>query len=220
VCSSVNAAAAERGIIVRLIASMNRHESVEYGEQVLHAAFAHANRGVVAVDLAGREEGYPANLFRPLFRDAKEAGLGITIHAGEWEGAQSIWDAVANVGATRVGHGTRALEDAGVVNVILERGVALEVCPTSNVDSGVVNSLESHPVLMYTQLGLLTTINTDDPLISNITLTDELYRAIKYMNFTLDEVKQATLRAVEVSFLPDDEREVMVNNFRSWLFPN
>jgi adenosine deaminase len=219
VCDAVNEAADERGIDVRLIASMNRHESVEFGEQVLHAAFAHCDRGVVAIDLAGKEEGFPANLFLPLFRDAKAAGLGVTIHAGEWEGPQSVWDAIGNMGATRVGHGIRSLEDDGIVNIIRERGIVLEVCPTSNVDSGVIPALDAHPLRKLTEQGLWTTINTDDPLISNITLTDELVRSIHYMGFTFDEIKQATLRAVQASFLPDGEKEALLTQFRDWLYP-
>lgn len=219
VCEAVQEASLERGIDVRLIASMNRHESVEFGEQVLHAAFANCDRGVVAIDLAGKEEGFPANLFLPLFRDARSTGLGVTIHAGEWEGAQSVWDAIGNMGATRVGHGVRALEDPGIVNIIRERGIVLEVCPTSNVDSGVIATLEKHPLRSLTEQGLLTTINTDDPLISNITLTDELVRSIQYIGFTMDDIKQATLRAVEASFLPDAERETLTTQFREWLYP-
>jgi adenosine deaminase len=220
VSDAVSEAARERGIDVRLIASMNRHESVEFGEQVLHAAFAHCHRGVVAIDLAGKEEGFPANLFLPLFRDAKASGLGVTIHAGEWEGAQSVWDAIGNMGATRVGHGVRALEDPGILSIIRERGIVLEVCPTSNVDSGVIPELEQHPLRWLTDQGLLTTINTDDPLISNITLTDELVRAVRYMGFSLNDVRLATLRAIEASFLPEGEKERAIAQFREWLYPN
>ncbi|MBC8171786.1 MAG: adenosine deaminase [Anaerolineae bacterium] len=219
VCDSVNEAAKERGIEVRLIASLNRHESISFGEQVLHAVLAYADRGIVAIDLAGKEEGYPASLFLPLFRDAREAGLGMTIHAGEWDGAQSVWDAIGNIGATRVGHGIRALEDPGILRIMIERGITLEVCPTSNVHSGVIASLEKHPLPWLTEQGLLTTINTDDPLISNITLTDEMYRTMQYMGFTLDDVKQANLRAIVASFLPDDEKAHMVAQFRDWLYP-
>lgn len=220
VCAAVNEASRERGIEVRLIASMNRHESVSFGEQVLNAALANCHRGVVAIDLAGREEGFPASLFLPLFRDALESGLGITIHAGEWEGAQSVWDAIGNIGAKRVGHGIRALEDPGVLEIMLARGVILEVCPTSNVDSGVVDRLENHPLPWLTEQGLLTTINTDDPLISNITLTDELYRSITAMGLTLHDVKQATLRALQGSFLPDDDKARLLAQYRAWLYPN
>ncbi|HEX2622550.1 MAG TPA: adenosine deaminase family protein, partial [Phototrophicaceae bacterium] len=220
ICDAVNEAAAERGIIVRLIASMNRHESVAFGEQVLNAVLTHSHRGIVAVDLAGREEGYPASLFLPLFRDAKASGLGVTIHAGEWEGAQSVWDAIGNIGATRVGHGIRALEDPGILQIMMERSITLEVCPTSNVHSGVISNLQNHPLFWLTEQGLLTTINTDDPLISDITLTDEMYRAVKYMRFTMDDVKQATLRAVQASFLPDDEKAALVASFNKGLYPS
>lgn len=218
VCESASEAAKEYDIEVRLIASMNRHESLDFGEQVLQAAADHCDKGVVAIDLAGQEEGHPASTFRALFREAKAAGLGVTIHAGEWDGAMSVWDAIGNVGADRVGHGIRALEDPGILAVLAERGVVLEVCPTSNVDSGAVNSLKNHPLPRLIDDGVITTINTDDPLVSNITLSDELARSITYMSLSLDDIKQSILRAAEAAFLPDAERAQMVAKFYDWLY--
>ncbi|MCU0499566.1 MAG: adenosine deaminase [Anaerolineae bacterium] len=217
VCDAVNEAAQERGIVVRLIVSVNRHESLESAYEVVNASVNYVDSGVVGVDLAGREEGYPAGPFRPIFREAREAGLGITIHAGEWEGAQSVWDAIGNIGASRVGHGIRALEDPGILTILMEREITLEVCPTSNVDSGVVSSLAHHPLPWLTQDGVATTINTDDPLISGITLSDELIRAVQHMEFTLADLKAATLRAAEASFLPPVEKGKLLQNFHTWL---
>lgn len=217
VCETALQTAAEYNIEVGLIASMNRHENVEIGKLVLQAALDHRENGIVGLDLAGQEAGYSAIPFRPIFRRAKGEGLGVTVHAGEWEGAQNVWDAVGNLSADRVGHGIRALEDPGIVNILIERGIVLEVCPSSNVDSGVVAGLENHPLPKLFQQGILTTINTDDPLVSNIALTDEMVRAVEHMAFTLDDLKQHILRSAQAAFLPEDRKQALVEKFQNWL---
>lgn len=220
VCDTVAATAKEWDVQVKLIVSINRHESLEVGEKSLQAALDHRDRGVVALDLAGREPGFPASLFRPVFRRARAEGLHATVHAGEWEGAASVWDAVGNLGAERVGHGIRALEDPGIVEVLAGRGTVLEVCPSSNYDSGVVPSMDEHPLPVLDGHGVLTTINTDDPLISNLTLSLEMARVMEHMGYTLDDVKQAILRAARAAFLPPVERGALVAKFESWLSTN
>ncbi len=217
VCQAAEEAAAEHGIEVGLIASINRHESIAFGQQVLDAAIAHCDQGIVGFDLAGQEVGHPASLFRPLFEQAKEAGLGVTIHAGEWDGPQSVWDAVGNLGADRVGHGIRAMEDPGIVSVLVERGTVLEVCPTSNVHTGVVKSLAVHPLPQMLRHGIAATLNTDDPLISDITLSDELARAYHDIGMGLDTLKQCILHAAQAAFLPPARRDALVTRLQSQL---
>ncbi len=218
ICEEVEAACRDHEIEVRLIASMNRHESVAFGEQVLEAAAAFIDKGVVGLDLAGQEEGHPAWPFRDLFREAKRLGLGVTIHAGEWEGPQSVWDAIGNIGGVdRVGHGVRAMEDAGIIQILHEQQIVLEVCPTSNVDSGVVRSLTLHPLPSLIGDGIITTLNTDDPLVSNITLSDEIARAMYYMHVPLEDIKVCILNAAHAAFLPAPRRADLVGKFESWL---
>lgn len=216
VCKARQEAMAEYDVEVGLIVSMNRHETIEQGQMALQAALEFRKSGVIGLDLAGFEKGHSANPFRAIFRQAKAEGLGVTVHAGEWEGADSVWEAVGNLGAIRVGHGIRSLEDPGIINVLVERGITLEVCPSSNVDSGVVDSLGAHPLRELHYQNVVTTINTDDPLISNITLSEEIARAVEHMDFTLDEVKQLTLQAARAAFLPEAEREALVTKFESW----
>jgi adenosine deaminase len=220
VSDAVAEAAEEYGITARLIVSINRNEGLEIGEEGLDAAIAHMKDGVVGFDMGGDEASFPASPFRDLFRRARDAGLRITLHAGEWEGAQSVWDAVGNLGAERVGHGIRVLEDPGIVNVLLGRGTVLECCPTSNVDSGVVKDLTEHPFPELVRQGLKTTLNTDDPLLSNITLTEELVRAVRYMGLTIDDLKHHTMVAARCAFLPEDERDQLVQQFDQWLYPD
>ncbi|MDX1991339.1 MAG: adenosine deaminase [bacterium] len=220
VCETATTTAAEQGIDVRLIVSINRHESIELGERVLKAALNNRSRGVVGFDLAGKEAEFSAVPFRDIIKKAKVEGLGITLHAGEWEGAPSVWDAVGNLGADRIGHGIRALEDLGMVQIIAARGIVLEVCPSSNVDSGVVPDFKDHPLPVLIEHGVKITINTDDPLVSGITLSDEIHRTMQYLSLSLDDVKQHTLTAAHAAFLPDDERQALVAKFEAWFAPS
>ncbi len=217
VCATVEEAATAYDIQVRLILSMNRHESVEIGRQVLEAAIAYRNRGIVAVDLAGNEQDFPAAPFRPLFEEAKASGLGVTVHAGEWAGAQNVREAVEHLGADRVGHGVRVVEDPALVDWLIDRGIVLEICPTSNVQSGVVEDWPLHPLSRLFRQGVMTTINTDDPVVSGITLTNEMSRAVEHMAFSMSDVRQNILNAARSAFLPDAERQRLVRRFESWL---
>lgn len=219
VCQSVQETAAECNIQVRLIVSPNRHESVEDAEEAAQAAIDHRHMGVVAIDIGGKEPGHSIYPFRDVLRRARAAGLYVTLHAGEWAGPESVWDAVSSVTTERIGHGVRVLQDPGVVNVLIERGIVLEVCPSSNVDTGSQPSLQAHPLPVLIGSGLKVTINTDDPLVFNVSLTDELVRAINHFSMSLDDIKQHTLLAAESTFLPDSEKAALVGQFRQWLFP-
>lgn len=217
VCEAANQQAMQHDIQVRYIVSVNRHESVEFAQQVLRSALDFRSQGVVAVDLAGQEVGYPCGPFAESFRHARENGLAVTIHAGEWQGADSVRDAIETLGARRIGHGIRSLEDTALVHEMIRRGIVLEVCPSSNVDSGVVERLDRHPLPHLASLGILTTINTDDPLISNITLTDELTRAMMHMGFSLEDLKACLIRAAEAAFLPLHDLRLLVEEFHTLL---
>ncbi len=218
VCETALATAQEYDIEVGLIVSVNRHEGVDVAEQATDAAIRLCHYGIVALDLAGVEAGYNASTFKHIFQKGAEAGLNITLHAGEWEGAQSVWDAVGNVGAERIGHGIRAIEDPGVISILKERGTVLEVCPSSNVDSGAVPSFDAHPLRELIDADLKITINTDDPLVSNITLSDELVRAMQYFDLTLDDIKKHTMTAAHAAFLSDDKKATLVKRFHKWLY--
>lgn len=217
VCEAVAETVQAYDIEVRLIVSPNRHESIDVAEAAIQAAIDHMHMGVVGIDLAGIETGYMVYPFRDLFKRGREAGLHVTLHAGEWEGPESVWDAISNVGAERLGHGIRSLEDVGVVNVLVDRGITLEVCPSSNVDSGVVADMAAHQLPQLLEAGIHCTINTDDPLVSGITLTDELLRVVRHMHLTVDDLKAMTLTAAESVFLPDADRRALVRRFQTWL---
>lgn len=217
VCTEAEAAAAQHDIQVRLIVSCNRHESFDIAERTLNAVLAHRHPLIVAFDLAGNERDFPAEPFQALFLRAKESGLFVTIHAGEWGAAHNIRSAVAGLRADRIGHGVRASEDPNLCDWLTQQGVALEICPTSNVHSGAVAHWWEHPLRRLYQQGVITTLNTDDPLVSDISLTDEYISAAEHLAFTLDDIKCHILNAAQVAFLPQHDRKVLIGKFEAAL---
>ncbi|NWF63236.1 MAG: adenosine deaminase [Chloroflexi bacterium] len=210
VLSSAQEAAKDFSIKVGLIASVNRHESPELAEQVAWLAVEHMKRGLFGLDLAGNEAEFNTLPFREIFKEAKQSGLHITIHAGEWGPAENVRDAIENLGAERIGHGTRALEDESVMALAKEREIAFEVCPTSNFQTGVVKEFEKHPLPRMLEQGLRVTINTDDPSISRITLSHEFKQVHEKLNVPMDALKRCVLIAAEESFLPEVEKRELV----------
>jgi adenosine deaminase len=215
VCDSVRAAATSTGVQVRLIVSVNRHESVSNAEQVLDAALAFRDQGIVALDLAGNERDFPARPFAPIFQRARAEGLGVTVHAGEWAGVESIRDAIEHLGAQRIGHGIRCVEDPLLMDWLAVQGVTLEVCPTSNVHSGAVNRWEDHPLLALNRAAVPVTINTDDPLVSDISLSDEFHAVITHLHMTLADLQRHTLTAIHAAFLPPADRAQLAHTWQN-----
>ncbi len=218
VCAEAEAEASLRGIGARLIVSVNRHEGVPQAESVFDAAFDFIGRGVVAVDLAGREPEVEVEPFRGLFARARARGLGLTIHAGEWRGAEAVSEALAVFEPERIGHGVRAAEDPALLQRLARRGTVLEVCPSSNVDSGVVPTLNEHPLPALVRAGVRVTLNTDDPGISAITLGEELERVRGALPVTDDDIKRMIVTASEAAFLPEEARRELTAAVQSRLF--
>lgn len=210
VISSAKEASEKHGVIVRLIASVNRHESADIAEQVAWLATEHINDGIVAMDLAGNEADFPSQPFYGIFKEAKQAGLHVTIHAGEWGPAYNVREAIEEIGAERIGHGVRVMEDESVVALARERQTAFEVCITSNYQSGVFESLETHPLMQMLDAGLNVTINTDDPSISRITLSHEYYAACEDLKMPQNTLKQRIVAAARASFIGETEKEKLV----------
>jgi len=193
----------------KLIVILSRHYGPQACQVELEAAIAHRDRGVVAVDLAGVEEMGPGHLFVDHCRQAREAGLHLTIHAGEWSGAESVRQAVLELGAERIGHAIGAADDAATMDLLAERHIAIESCPTSNVQFSMVPSYQAHPLPMWLQRGLLVTINTDDPGISGIDLAHE-YRVVREeMGLSEDEIRQLQENGIAAAFLTDEERAAL-----------
>ncbi len=217
VSDAVRQSAADHNIKVKLIIAMNRHESVAIGEAMIDAAISFIHRGVVGVDLCGNEVSHDAGPFAHIFRKARNVGLGLTMHAGEWMGPENVLDAIQNHGARRIGHGVRVVEDSVATQIAREKNIVFEVCPTSNMQTGVVGHLQHHPLIDMYYLKNKVTLNTDDPAISGITLTDEFALAVQGLGLPRDFVIDSTFNALDAAFLPDAERDALVEQFRSEL---
>jgi aminodeoxyfutalosine deaminase len=161
-CDGVQEARERHGITVALTPDIPRGYPVEAAELTVKYAIANAGRGIVGIGLGGSES-HPLDPFEPVFARARQAGLGSVPHAGESEGPPSIRAALDVLGADRIRHGIRAIEDPGLVSELADRGIVLDVCPTSNVRTGVVRSLADHPLPALLAAGVRCTINTDDP---------------------------------------------------------
>jgi adenosine deaminase len=214
VLTSAREAAQKYNVIVRLIASVNRHESTELAEQVAWLAAAHIKDGLVALDLAGNEAEFKTEPFYGIFKEAKQAGLHVTIHAGEWGPAVNVKEAIEEIGADRIGHGVRVLDDQDTLTLVRERRTAFEVCVTSNYQSGVVQSLETHPLMSMLEAGVNVTINTDDPSISRITLSHEYYTACEDLHMPQSTLRQRIVAAAEAGFLAPGEKVELVNQLK------
>ena len=208
-------ARAETGLGVRgtVIVCALRHLTPETSYRLAELAAVYRGRGVVGFDLAGPEHGHPAADHRTAFALAAEAGLGITVHAGEAAGPESIAQALHDCGAQRIGHGTRLHEDPALVAQVREAGIPLEVCITSNVQTSAVPSYGAHPVRRYLDNGLVITLNTDNRLISGTTLTEELRKAHHHLGFGWLELRAVTRAAFANAFLPEGERANLVAAF-------
>jgi adenosine deaminase len=190
----------------KLIGIISRHYGPEAAWGELDAAIRLRDRGIVALDLAGDELNFPGDLFVDHFRKAREAGLHVIAHAGEAAGAPSVRQAVLGLGAERIGHGIRSVEDPAVIDLLLERGIPLEVCPTSNVQTSTVPDLASHPLPELLARGISVNLNTDDPSISGIDLAHEYRVAQDSLGLGEDDLRRLQENAVAAAFLTAEER--------------
>jgi adenosine deaminase len=170
-----------RGITVAFIVSLGRFASLEVNRPAVDLLTDRVGTDLAALDLAG-DEVFPAREFAAFFKRWKDAGKGITIHAGEdasGPGAENVREAVEVLGADRIGHGVRAIEDRRVIDMLVRNKIALEICPTSNVQTAAVPSLREHPLKKFLDAEVCATINSDDPAISRITLSGECSAAME-----------------------------------------
>jgi len=217
VVQSARDAAQQFKVKVGLIASVNRHESPDLAEQVAWLSSDYIKDGLIGMDLAGNEAEFKSDPFYGIFREAKQAGLHITIHAGEWGPAQNVQDAIEKLGAERIGHGVRVMEDENVVALSKEHGMVFEVCVTSNYQSGVVHSLSPHPLPRMLAAGLQVTLNTDDPSVSRITLSHEYQRVYEQLKVPTSLLKQSVICAAQAAFLDGDEKNKFVKSVQEEL---
>jgi adenosine deaminase len=196
------------GVILCGIRSMTPDRSLELAE----LAVAYRSDGVVAFDLAGQEKDYPAKKHREAFYRVLNNNLNVTVHAGEAFDVRSIHQAIHWCGAHRIGHGTRLLEDAALMNYVIDHRIPLEICLSSNLQTRVVERLSDHPFRHYLDQGLRVTINTDSRLVSNTSVTKELVRACRAFRLDHYELRHVILNGFRAAFLPYREKVRMVRD--------
>jgi adenosine deaminase len=188
----------ETGVPLALICGLTRQW--DFCLETAKLAAEWAGRGVDAIDIGGDEAGFPAEGFVEVYDVARQAGLQLTAHAGEASGPESVWAAVKLLGVTRVGHGIRAIEDAALVEWLREQEVTLEVCPTSNVRTGVVASYAEHPLRRLFDAGVRVTVSSDDPAMFRTDVAHEYAVAAREFGFDEAELRQLTRNAIEAGF--------------------
>ncbi|HEY5891816.1 MAG TPA: adenosine deaminase [Chthoniobacterales bacterium] len=205
VIAGVEEGRASTGMNVKLIGILSRTYGPEACKIELEALLSQ-RKHITALDLAGDEKNWPAELFREHFKRGRDAGWEITVHAGEAGGAASIWAALRELGATRIGHGIRAIDDESLMDYLGENRIGLEINLTSNVQTNTVPGFAGHPMRQFLDRGLLATINTDDPVISGIDLAHEYRVAAPAAGLTLENIRQAQRNSLEIAFLSPAEK--------------
>lgn len=209
VAAGAKDASEKTGTKVKLIAIVERQMGPEKAKIVEGLAEEYKDRGVVGLDLANDEYHYPPGPYAEVFQKAKSAGLHITVHAGEAGGADNVKTSIDALGAERIGHGVRTFEDPAVEQEVRERRIPLELCPTSNIQTGSVGSWDAHPLKKFYEEGIPVTINTDDPGVSGIDLSNEYKVAMQHWGLSLNDVEHIILNGVDAAFVPQDERQAM-----------
>ena len=201
----IRAAERDTGIKANIIGILSRTYGSEICMKELDAILAHRDH-IVGVDLAGDEAGFPAQQFKQHFKRVRDAGLHVTIHAGEADGPKSVWSAIRDLGAERIGHGIRSIEDPALVEFLAENGIGLEACPTSNLHTSTVKSYQSHPIDRLATQGVKFCLNTDDPGISAINIAHEYDIAAPATGLTPAQIHQSQADGLEMAFLSETEK--------------
>ena len=217
VCVAADVASRASGTVVRLVPVAVRSQPIADAVALAEAAVAWRDRGVAGFDLAGSEAEWPdPRPFAPAFDVARRSGLGITLHAGDLPGRSDLVRLALDLRPHRIAHGVAAADDPELCELLRERSVTLDLCPTSNVQSGSVTGLAAHPVARLHRAGVPVTISTDDPTISAVTLARELVRTAEATGLRADELWAINLRALDAAFAPPEVIGPLRDEFRAW----
>jgi adenosine deaminase len=207
-------------IEIGLILDFCRDRGPENADRNLDAVKEVKLLGVIGVGIGGSEQNYPPEPFAGVYEKARQLGFHTGAHAGEAAGPESIWGAIRSLKVERIGHGTRAIEDETLVRYLAEKQIPLECCPLSNVCTGVVKSIEAHPVKKFFDAGLPVTVNTDDPAMFGNSLAQEYQMLEERLGFSQDEVRKVILNGVKAAWLSNDRKKLLTDTFvkdENWL---
>ncbi|MFC6439645.1 adenosine deaminase [Bowmanella sp. JS7-9] len=209
VIDGVKAGSQETSIPFNLIGILSRTNGAEACDKELNGLLAFKQH-ICALDLAGDELGFPAPLFIEHFRKGRDAGWQISVHAGEGDGPQSIWNAINLLGAERIGHGVAAAQDPTLMNYMAKHNIAVESCPTSNYQTATVTDTANHPMKVFLQHDMCVTLNSDDPAVSGITLAHEYEVAQKVIGLSTETLRQIQLNGVNAAFMSTAQKQALI----------
>ena len=203
-----------------LIADLVRDYGPESEMTILKRLNEVKDDGVIGIGLGGSEHEFPPEPFKSLYEEARQMDFHVSAHAGEASGPESIWGAIRHLHVDRIGHGTRAHEDPELLDYLREHRIPLELCPMSNVCTGVVSAMAEHPIREYFERGLIISVNTDDPMMFGTTLDKEYELLVQECGFTRQEICRLILLGVESSWLSEDRKKLLATSFEkepSWI---
>jgi len=205
VVDGVRAGVRDFGIQANLIGIMSRTFGIEACQKELDGILSQKQH-IVAVDLAGDELGQPGDQFVSHFKQARDAGLNITVHAGEAAGPESMWQAIKELGATRIGHGVKAIQDPNLMDYLAQNKIGIESCLTSNIQTSTIESLATHPLKQFLEHGVLACLNTDDPAVEGIELPYEYQVAAPQAGLNPEQIRQTQINGLELAFLSEADK--------------
>jgi adenosine deaminase len=208
----VRRARSDFGVECNLRIDLVRNYGARVGNEVLDWIEGKSDN-IVSIDIGGSEEKFPPKPFRRVYRRAREMGLRLAAHAGEAAGAQNVWEAVKDLGVEHVGHGLAARNDPALMDHLQKHGITIETCPVSNVSTGVISSLETHPVRVFFERGINVTVNSDDPSMFDTDMNNEYLQLHRRLKFTIPELFKLSLNAVDSSFLPQEQKTKLRESF-------
>lgn len=207
-------------ITIYLIADICRNCDVKTVDTVLDEIIALKESSVLGIGLGGDEKNYPPHLFKNSFEKAKRHGLMTTAHAGESAGSESIWGAIKELKTDRIGHGTRAYEDAKLIDYLKETQLPIEMCPLSNLRTKVVENIKEHPIKKYFDMGLNISVNTDDPKMFNNSLAEEYITLITEFGFSLSDIKTMIHDTIHSSWCKESMKEELLKKVNEYYEEN
>ncbi|HUS79444.1 MAG TPA: adenosine deaminase [Patescibacteria group bacterium] len=202
----------ELGVSCQIRVDLVRNYGPDAGMEVLNW-IEEKGDNVVAVDIGGTERGFPPEPYASVYRRASEMGLHLVAHAGEAAGVDSVWGAVKALDVERIGHGVAARGNPELMDYLAERGVTIETCPVSNVRTGAISAVSEHPIREFMARGINVTVNSDDPSMFGTDMNNEYIQLHRQLGFTVDEIFQLSLNAVDSSFLREHEKQAMRGSF-------
>ena len=205
-------------IRVNLIVDLVRNYGPENEMTTLFEINEVKNLGIIGIGIGGAEKEYPPELFTDVFTQARKFGFKTTAHAGEASGAKSIWGALRNLKADRIGHGTRAVEDPELLNYLADNQIPIELCPISNLRTRVINSIEDHPIKIFIDMGIPVSINSDDPKMFGNSLSEEYQTLRDCFGFSDEKIRNIIINSINTTWLDDGGKKSLMEEFREELY--